>query len=814
MIFPPNFEEKISFDHIRQMLVDMCVSSMGKEYVEKMRFETVFNRIERKVSQVFEFLEILKYEQPFPAQNYFNLIPELQRIRLSGTYILQEQLFDLKSSLESLNEVIVYLQKLDSAKYTLLSELVEDKRVDRVILNEIYSIIDEKGNVKDTASETLRDIRQRLIKLSGEIEKAVRQVLVTAKKSGWLNPNDEITIRNGRMVIPVPAANKRKIRGFVHDESATGQTVYIEPAEALDANNEILELRNAEKREIIRILTSFTDNLRPKIEELIEGYRFLGLIDFIRAKALLAGKINGTKPFMSNEPLIDWRKALHPLLFLVHQKQKKHVEPLDILLNKENRILIISGPNAGGKSVCLKTTGLIQYMLQCGLLVPMDDNSKTGVFKDIFIDIGDEQSIEDDLSTYTSHLRNMKHLALKANKNSLFLIDEFGSGTEPQLGGAIAEAILEHLNNKGAFGVITTHYANLKHLAGKTPGLINGAMLFDTREMRPLYRLQIGNPGSSFAFEIAKKTGFPWFILRNAERKIGKTQIKFEQQLQQLELEKKELTQKQQSLNEAEKQMNEAKSKYDELTAKLIETKEKTLSDARSEAQRIIADSNKLVENTIREIKEAQAAKERTKKIREKLKVESERILAEPQKKSEAKPVEQTKAVIARSKKEKSAKEDTKILIGNRVRILPQQTVGEVIEITGGEAIVSFGSIMMRAKLEKLVNVGEEEFYQQVMIKKRGGENIFNELNTRMANFSVTLDVRGMRAEEAATAVIQYMDEALLLNIKEVKIIHGKGDGILRKVVRDNLRSIDEVIHIEDEHIERGGSGATVVRLK
>lgn len=429
MIFPPNFEEKIGFDHIRQMLVDMCVSSMGKEYVEKMRFETVFNRIGRKVSQVFEFLEILKYEQPFPAQNYFNLIPELQRIRLSGTYILQEQLFDLKSSLESLNEVIVYLQKLDSAKYTLLSELVEDKRVDRVILNEIYSIIDEKGNIKDTASETLRDIRQRLIKLSGEIEKAVRQVLVTAKKSGWLNPNDEITIRNGRMVIPVPAANKRKIRGFVHDESATGQTVYIEPAEALDANNEILELRNAEKREIIRILTSFTDNLRPKIEELIEGYRFLGLIDFIRAKALLAGKINGTKPFMSNEPLIDWRKALHPLLFLVHQKQKKHVEPLDILLNKENRILIISGPNAGGKSVCLKTTGLIQYMLQCGLLVPMDDNSKTGVFKDIFIDIGDEQSIEDDLSTYTSHLRNMKGnlVAVISNGTAVLGLGDIGT---------------------------------------------------------------------------------------------------------------------------------------------------------------------------------------------------------------------------------------------------------------------------------------------------------------------------------------------------------------------------------------------------
>lgn len=814
MIFPHNFEEKIGFDQVRQLLSAQCVSIMGREFTGKMRFETNFSQVERKVGQAAEFLQILKFENPFPAQNYFNLIPELQRIKLPGTYIFQEQLFDLKSSLESLSDVIHYLQKLDCSKYPLLLQLAEGKEVDKDILREISRIIDDKGNIRDNASDQLKEIRHRLIKLAGEIDKSVRQVLILARKNGWLNPNDDITIRNGRMVIPVPASNKRKIRGFVHDESATGQTVYIEPAEALDANNEILELQNAEKREIIRILSVFTDLIRPRIDDLTGGYHFLGLIDFIRAKAALAIKINAAKPMMYETPLIRWRRAVHPMLYLVHQKQKKAVEPLTIELNQENRILVISGPNAGGKSVCLKTAGLLQYMLQCGLLVPMDDNSETGMFKDIFIDIGDEQSIEDDLSTYTSHLRNMKHLALKASRQSLFLIDEFGTGTEPQLGGAIAEAILEHLNHKEAFGVITTHYGNLKQMAGKTPGLINGAMLFDTREMRPLYRLQIGNPGSSFAFEIARKTGFPWFILRNAEKKVGKAQIKFEQQLQQLELEKKELLEKQRSLAEAEKKMNELKSKYDQLTSKLLESKDKVMSDARSEATRIIEESNRLVENTIREIKEAQAEKERTKQIREKLKSEAGQIIAEPQPVNVPKPEQPVQLDKPRPKKEKPAKDEGKIFIGNRVRIPPQQTVGEVMDISGNEAVVSFGSMMMRVPLEKLVNVGEEEFYQKVMIKRSSQKSVISDINTRMANFSPTLDVRGMRAEEVIPELSKYIDDAMLLNIRELKIIHGKGNGILRKVIRDNLRAVADVIQIEDEHVERGGSGATMVRLK
>ncbi|MBE0638540.1 MAG: Smr/MutS family protein [Bacteroidales bacterium] len=810
MIFPHNFEEKIGFDQIRHLLKDHCVSEMGREYADKMRFDANFSQIERKVGQAAEFLRILKYENPFPAQNYFNLVPELHRIKLPGTYIFQEQLFDLKSSLETLNEVLTYLKSLNIENYPLLRAVTGDLAVDRDIMRAIGRIIDEKGNIKDTASEKLREIRKRLIKLTGEIDKAVRQVLLQARKSGWINPNDEVTIRNGRLVIPVPASNKRRIRGFIHDESSTGQTVFIEPAEALEANNEILELQNAEKREIIRILTAFTDKIRDQLDVLIECYHFLGLVDFIRAKAAMAIKINAVKPLMNETTLIQWQQAIHPLLFLVHQKQKKSVEPLDISLDSDDRILVISGPNAGGKSVCLKTVGLLQYMLQCGLLIPVNENSETGIFKDIFIDIGDEQSIEDDLSTYTSHLRNMKHLSLKAGKQSLFLIDEFGTGTEPQLGGAIAEAVLEHLNQKEAFGVVTTHYGNLKQLAGRTPGLINGAMLFDTREMRPLFRLQIGNPGSSFAFEIAKKTGFPWYILRNAEKKVGKAQIRFDQQLQQLELEKKELIEKQRKLTDTERKLEELTMKYDQLIIKVQDSKDKVLRDAKSEAVRIIEESNRLVENTIREIREAQAEKEKTKQLREKMKTEATHIVATFKSNPEIKqPQAKPKPNI-----DKPVQAETKIFVGNRVRIPPQETVGEVMEISGNDVVVSFGSIKMRVPASKVVNVGEEEYYQKVMIRRSSQNHIMSDINSRMANFSLTLDVRGMRGEEAASDLNKYIDEAMLLNVKEVKIIHGKGDGILRKIVRENLRAITEVVLFEDEHVERGGSGATIVRLK
>lgn len=809
LIFPHNFEEKIGFDQIRQLLHERCISNMGGAYVETMRFETNFGSMQRKLGQVAEFLHILQHEKPFPAQNYFDLIPELQRASTPGAYILQENLFDLKSSLQTIAEVLEYIKKLNPEQYPLLKSLTENMEIDPAIMREIGRIMDDKGNIKDNASTTLSDTRRKLVRLSGEIDKSVRQVMLQARKNGLINPLDELTIRNGRLVIPVPASNKRRIKGFIHDESATGNTVYIEPAEALEANNEILELKNAEKREIIRILTAFTDLIRNHTDELTGLYQLLGLIDFIRAKATLSMKINAITPVISDNTVIKWKQAIHPLLYLVHQKQKKHVEPLDIALDEENRILVISGPNAGGKSVCLKTVGLLQYMLQCGLPIPMHENSEAGIFRDIFIDIGDEQSIEDDLSTYTSHLRNMKQLSLKAGYTSLFLIDEFGTGTEPQLGGAIAEAILEHLNQKKAFGVVTTHYGNLKQLAHKTPGLINGAMLFDTREMRPLFRLQTGNPGSSFAFEIARKTGFPWYILRNAEKKVGKDQIKFEKQLQQLEVEKKELLDKRNELTKAEKKLSELTARYEEMSRKISETKESILNDARQKATRVIEESNRLIENTIREIKEAQAEKEKTRLLREKVKTEAQKIIP-TDKTAPEKPPKKS----AKPKSPKEAKDNKGIFVGNRVRIPPQNTVGEVIEIAGNEAVVSFGSVMMRAPLDKVVNVGEEEYYQKVVIRRSNQQHIMNEINTRMANFNLKLDLRGMRADESVTEVSKYIDEALLLSTKEVKIVHGKGDGILRKIVRETLSSISQVVHFEDEHVERGGSGATIVRLK
>ena len=810
MIFPENFEEKIGFDQVRRMLKTLCVSRMGEIYVEKIRFHNRFDILKKILGQTEEFRQILMFGKPFPAQNYFNLIPELERISIPGTFIFQESLFDLKTSLESINDVLVYLKELDESRFPLLLQISSNVEVDRQIMREIDRIINEKGQIKDNASDKLKEIRQRLVKLSNEIDKAIRQVLITARKNGWVNPNDDLTLRDGRLVIPVPATHKRKIRGFIHDESATGQTVFIEPAEALEANNEIRELENAEKREIIRILTDFTNLIRPEIDQLIAAYQFLGLVDFIRAKAKFAIQIEAVLPLLNDKTIIEWFDAKHPLLFLSHKNQKKQVETLSLKLDENQRILVISGPNAGGKSVCLKTVGLLQYMLQCGLLVPMRETSETGIFRDIFIDIGDEQSIENDLSTYTSHLRNMKFFSLKSGRQTLFLIDEFGTGTEPQLGGAIAEAVLEHLNRKLAFGVVTTHYTNLKMLADKTLGLVNGAMLFDTRQMQPLFKLQMGNPGSSFAFEIARKTGFPTHILQNAEKKIGKGQLKFEEQLQQLELEKKELNEKQKEMAINEEKLKMQVSKYNQLVQDLEASKTSILKEAKSAAAQVIAGSNKLVENTIREIRENQAEKEKTKQLREKLKEEAGKIEKAG---VETKASAHAKVELVK-KKVKPVPEIQNILVGNRVRISPQQTVGEVIEIIGDDAVVSFGSVIMKTPLSKIVNVGEEELHQKVLFRRSNYGNIINEINAKMQNFKLTLDLRGQRAEEAIPNLQKYIDEAILLSIKEVRILHGKGNGILRDIIRSQLRAIPEIKKFNDEHIEQGGHGITVVSIK
>ncbi len=802
MIYPHNFEQKIGFDTIRQMLKQACLSLMGENFVDKILFSNNYELIVKLINQVAEFKDILLFDDNFPSQDYIDLRPELERIKIKGTYINKTELFDLKLSLTTIQQCINFLKNKEDKKYPYLKKLTENIYVDKSIISKIDQIIDEKGNIRDNASKELLVIRKELNFKQSVIDKKISQILNSAKKQGWVKEDISITIRNGRSVIPVSAAYKRKIKGFIHDESATGQTVFIEPTIVFDINNEIRDLENAEKREIIKILIKFTDFLRPQIEELIKAYFFLGLIDFIRAKAKFAIHIQAVKPIINNNAVIGWIEAKHPLLYLSHKAQNKKVVPLNISLNQGQRILIISGPNAGGKSVCLKTVGLLQYMIQTGLLVPMKENSETGIFDNLFIDIGDEQSLENDLSSYSSHLINMKKFVLNADSKSLFLIDEFGAGTEPHLGGAIAEAVLEKLNENKSFGIVTTHYSNLKLLAEKQKGIVNGAMLFDSKLMQPVYELKIGKPGSSFAFEIAKKIGFPKKLLKNAAKKTGKKQLDFDKQLQELETEQKKLEKKHTELKVADDFLAEMIDKYQNLSEDLEKAKKSIIQQAREEALELINNSNKLIEKTIKEIKENQASKEQTKKLRQKLKIFSENI------KKEHKKSEKQKSSIEKIK-------NTAVQTGDFVKIKEQDAVGEITEINGEEAIVTFNSIKLKTSLEKLEKVSKKQAQKEKTKYKKSSYNpVINELNDKIANFNLSIDVRGKRAEEAINIVKHYIDEAILLNVSEVSILHGKGNGVLYNIIREYLSSIPEIKQFGDESLERGGHGITIVKFK
>ena len=815
MIYPRNFEQKIGFDTIRQMIQENCLSQMGSSYVEKIRFTSNFELLNKLLQQVEEFRQILLLEENFPSMDYFDLKPELRRIGIPGTYIEQDKLFDLKSSLTTIDECIEFIHQLEPEKFLSILTLIQPINLDKNIIHKIKYIIDEKGDIRDNASSNLKSIRSRLYSKKSSIDRKINKSLKDAKKSGWVNGDAEVTIRGGRLVIPIPVSYKRQIRGFIHDQSATGQTVFIEPEEIFDTNNEIRELEGEERREIINILKEFTDFIRPAIPDLLEAYKFLGLIDFIRAKAKLAIKINGIIPLLEDINSINWGKAVHPLLYLSHQKQNKIVVPLDIKLDKEQRILVISGPNAGGKSVCLKTIGLLQYMLQCGLLIPVKENSTTGIFQHLFIDIGDEQSLENDLSTYSSHLMNMKHFSLQANAETLFLIDEFGTGTEPQLGGAIAEAILEKLNEKLAFGVITTHYSNLKILAKQGNGIVNGAMLFDSKAMQPLYQLSIGKPGSSFAFEIARKIGFPKIILKAAEKKTGIKQLDFDQQLQQLDIEKKELQAKQDEIKVADDFLAEMIEKYESLNTELKSKKSEILEKAKKEAHELIESSNKLIENTIKEIRESQADKEKTKKLRRDLKEKQDKTT------KTTKPIAGNKKLekLTIPKEENNVgeinKTDRTIRVGDIVTIEEQDITGEALEINDDEIVVGFNSVTFKTQLNKVKKSSQKKLTDTPFQRKRSSyANIIENMNAKMTTFKLQLDVRGKRGEEAVEMVRQYIDDAILLNSKEVKILHGKGYGILRTLIHDYLKTIPEIKQFKDEHIERGGHGITIVILK
>lgn len=799
MLYPENIEVKLGFDKVREIIKQECISPLGIYYVEKIRFSDDFQLIKKLLEQTEEFRKILSSAEYFPSNDYIDTRTSLNKAKVSGAFLSEEEFHHIKLSLKTIfNCLSFFREEGKKLKYPLLYELSGSIQLEGEILKSIESKIDEKGVIRNNASKELQEIRGALISEQVRLRKVLDNILRQAKGQGYTPDDVSLTIRNGRMVIPVNAEHKRRIKGFIHDESSTGQTVFLEPAEVLEINNFIKELEYKERREIIRILILLTDYIRPHISALFRAYQFLGMIDFIRAKAKFALQINGVLPELFKEVRIEWFNAIHPLLQLTFKSQGRKVVPLNISLHSEQRILIISGPNAGGKSVCLKTVGLLQYMVQSGLLIPVNENSRVGIFKNLFIDIGDEQSIENDLSTYSSHLKNMNYFLEFSDKKTLILIDEFGTGTEPNIGGAIAETILNELNKIRTFGIITTHYANLKEFGEHTRGVLNGAMRFDVEQLEPLYILEMGKPGSSFALEIARKIGLPPSVLHQVRNKVGTEQVQFEKMLVQLEIEKKKYQDQLNKVATKDTEMQKMIKEYSELKEYLNSNKKKILNDAKSEAKNLIKEANQKIENTIRLIKETKAEKEVTKEAR--IDLDEFKKALEPEQ-VEIKPVH-------------IPVEKGEIKEGDLVRIKEQSAVGEVTSIKGKDAEIRIGELKSTIKIKRLEKISRSEY------RRQQGEIVTSapmrgyDINKKMVDFSTNLDLRGKRAEEAIALVENYIDSASMLGLQEVRIIHGKGDGILREVVRDHLKSFAVIQNAKDEHVERGGAGVTVVTLK
>lgn len=821
MTYPQNFEEKIGFDKIRGLICDRCLSTLGSERVAGMQFQTSFDTIDRLLHETEEFTHILQTEDNFPADYFFDIRSSLQRIRIEGTFLDETELFNLRRSLETIRHIVGFFINEEESPYPHLQALAGNVVVFPQLLSRIDQIIDKFGHVKDNASTELSQIRRELNRTLSSISRSLNMILRNAQSEGIVDKEVSPTLREGRLVIPVIPAYKRRIKGIVHDESASGKTVYIEPAEVVEANNRIRELEGEERREIIRILTLFTDELRPHLAEIAHSYEFLADIDFIRAKALFAIEINALLPHFENCRQIEWYHAIHPLLFLSLKKQNKQVVPLDIALTPQQRILLISGPNAGGKSVCLKTTGLLQYMLQCGLLIPVYENSHTGIFDHIFIDIGDEQSIENDLSTYSSHLTNMKFFVKNCNESSLLLIDEFGGGTEPQIGGAIAEVLLDRFNRKKAFGVITTHYQNLKQFAEDTQGIVNGAMLYDRHMMQPLFKLSIGNPGSSFAIEIARKIGLPEDVIADASEKVGSDYIDMDKYLQDIVRDKRYWENKRQNIRHREKQLEEITQRYADNLQEIEKERKRILKEAKQKAEQLIAESNARIENTIRTIKEAEAEKEKTKMARQELHSFKKGL----QKNDENDDTISRKIAKIKAKEEKknhSKKEadaetskTTTISVGDAVCLKGQTTVGEISAIQGNKATVIFGHIKSSVHIERLEKVSRNRLKREQAIKATFvSEDTTDSMREKSLHFHREIDIRGFRADEALQALVYFIDDAIQVGAEQVRILHGTGTGALRQTVREYLKGVTGIRSFHDEHVQFGGAGITVVELE
>ena len=845
MIYPKTFENKIGFDEIRTLLRERCLSTLGKEKIDDMSVSTNPTIINEWLQQVKEFRLLQEQADDFPMQFFFDVRESVARLRLEGTHLNEDELFDLKRSLETIYNIVNYLNRGEDNNenepntylYPALHRLATDVITFPQLIKRIDNILDKFGRIKDSASAELQNIRQELARTEGGISKTLNRILRSAQSDGVVDKDVTPTMRDGRLVIPVTQGLKRKIKGIVHDESASGKTVFIEPTEVVEANNRIRELESEEHREIIRILTEFSKEIRPHVKSMLESYKFLATIDMIHAKAELARKINGFEPVVGSKPEIDWMQAIHPLLKISLEKQDKKVVPLDITITNDKRILIISGPNAGGKSVCLKTVGLLQYMLQCGLSIPVGERSHTGIFKNILIDIGDEQSIEDDLSTYSSHLTNMKNMMKYADENTLLLIDEFGTGTEPQIGGAIAEAVLKQFCNKQAYGIITTHYQNLKHFAKEHEGVVNGAMLYDRHQMKALFQLSIGNPGSSFAIEIARKIGLPEEVIHDASEIVGSDYIQSDKYLQDIVRDKRYWENKRQAIHQREKELDKLTVKYENDITEIEKSRKQILKKAKEEAEELLRQSNKNIENTIREIKECQADKEETRRIREELNSFKEEISSiDTQKNDEfiARKIKQIQERKERHKKHKQEKSDKEAQAAKKLRDAAKRTdaaedilnafrKGDTVKIKGLTSIgtiettdnktatIIFGDMRTKMPVDRIEHASQPENNSKPSL------NISREtrdaIDNRKLNFHQDLDVRGMRGDEALNAVTYFIDDAILVGMSRVRILHGKGNGILRQLIRQYLATVPNVSDYHDEHVQFGGAGITVVDI-
>lgn len=815
MTYPESFERKIGFDAVREAVMALCQCAPGRQAASaEMDFLTDADAIERRLRETDEMVSVISSPEPLTIGTLADMGATLSRVRAEGTFLSADDLSQLDRSLTTVNDIAGYFasRRDDEGRspYPRLDLLARSLSTFPEITRLIGRTIDRFGEVKDSASAELAQIRRQIQSTQASLSSIMRRVMGRAIENGYLEPDTTPVMRDGRFVLPVSPMNKRKIQGIVHDESASGKTFFIEPAEMVEANNRIRELQIEEKRETTRILKEVTDELRPSIDVVIATVREAGRFDFIRAKALYAAEIGGKRPNLSQTPELEWYHACHPVLLLSLRRHGKEIVALDITLSARDRILIISGPNAGGKSVCLKTVGIVQYMTQAGLLPPLYENSHVGVFEDIFIDIGDDQSIEDDLSTYSSHLRNMKFFLQRAGKRSLLLIDEFGGGTEPQIGGAIAQAILKELNASHAWGVITTHYQNLKNFAEDTEGLVNGSMLYDRHLMQPMFKLSIGNPGSSFAIEIARKTGLPASIIADAEEIVGSDYVNLDRYLLDIARDRRYWANKRDQIKQTQKRVEGVLSRYETEAEELRQKRREIISEAREEARRIIDQSNASVEKTIREIRQAQADKERTRAAREQLAAARGRL-------DETAPTADTpllkKAPKPKRQSPKPQPKATAIAVGDNVKLDGQSTVGSVMELSGKSAVVNFGMIKTTVAIDRLTPTAAKP-KSESKASSFVGTATANTIRDRQLNFKQEIDVRGMRVDEALQAVTYFIDDAVQFNAGRVRILHGTGTGALRQSIRQYLGGVGGVADYHDEDVRFGGAGITVVDLE